>query len=73
MYGNPDMTKFKLKGVKAQILHMEGAKGQSCKLKGAKVQSSIWKVQKVKPANSKAVDGTLSYYYEVQSQKYSIN
>ena len=47
-YGNPNVTKllskFKLKGVKAQILqHIEGAKGQSCKLKGAKVQSCIWK------------------------------
>ena len=46
IYGNPNVTKlskFKFKGVKAQILHMEGAKGQSCKLKGAKVQSCIWK------------------------------
>ena len=44
-YGNPNVTKlskFKLKGVKVQILHMEGAKDQSCKLKGAKVQSYIW-------------------------------
>ena len=31
------------------------------------------RVQKVKSANSKAVEGTLSYYYKAQSQKYSIN
>ena len=45
-YGNPNVTKlskFKLKGVKVQILHiMEGAKGQSCKLKGAKGQTCGW-------------------------------
>ena len=51
-YGNPNVTKlskFKLKGVKAQILHMEGCKRsklqtQGCKstalyMKGAKGQT----------------------------------
>ena len=69
------LLKVKLKGVKAQICIWKGAKGQSYKLKDAKVRSCIWKGAKVKPANSKAMDGTLniSYYYKVQSQKYSIN
>ena len=32
-----------------------------------KYRAAYGRVQKVKPTNSKAVDGTLSYYYEVQS------
>ena len=38
-----------------------------------KYRAAYGRVQKVKPANSKAVDGTLNYYYRVQNQKYSIN
>ena len=38
-----------------------------------KYRAAYGRVQKVKPVNSKAVDSTLSYYYKVQSQKYSIN
>ena len=64
-YGNPNVTKlskFKLKGVKAQILHME-AYGRVQKVKAAnsrvqKYRAAYGRVQKVKPANSKAVDGT---------------
>ena len=40
-YGNPNMTKLKLKGIKVQSCIWKGAKGQTCKLKGAKVQSYI--------------------------------
>ena len=59
IYGNPNMTKlskFKLKGVKAQILRMEGCKRS--KLPNSRVQkyrAAYGRVQKVKPANSKAV------------------
>ena len=42
IYGNPNVTKFKLKGTKVQSCIWKGAKGQTCKLKGAKVQSYIW-------------------------------
>ena len=80
MYGNPYVTKlskFKPKGVKVQILHMEGHKRsklqtQRCKstelhMEGCKrsnLQTQGWQI--------KAVDGILSYYYKVQGQKYSI-
>ena len=38
-----------------------------------KYRTAYGRVQKVTPTNSKAVDGTLSYCYKVQSQKYSSN
>ena len=72
MYGNPNyvtkLSKFKLKGVKVQILHMERSKLQTQMCKSTELHMEGCK--KVKPANSrvqiKAVDGTLSYYYKVQ-------
>ena len=39
------------------------AKGQSCKPKGANYRAAYGRVQKVKPANSKAVDGAACYSY----------
>ena len=57
-YGNPNVTKFKLKcanlyrcriNINSRVqkyklcIWKEGEKGQSCKLKAVKVQSCIWK------------------------------
>ena len=43
-----------------QIYHNSNSRVQ-------KYRATYGRVKKVKPANSKAVDGTLSYYYKVQS------
>ena len=80
MYGNPNVTKLSKSNsrvyVKAQILHIIYRRVQKVKAANSRVQkyrAAYGRVQKVKSAKSKTVDGTLSCYYKVQSQKYSIN